>query len=122
MARPYGLLRAGFPYLKTIGMRRVTNFPVDVAIGHDGLIYVLCWSAGTAQISRLTLDDDSLTPIGGYGTDDGKFQAPAGIANDQDDNLFVADSALHRVTVLDREGKFLTRWGAFGAGTGQLNR
>ena len=36
MGRPYGLLRAGFPYLKTVGMRRVTNFPVDLAIGADG--------------------------------------------------------------------------------------
>ena len=33
MEKPYGLLRAGFPYLKTLGMRRVTNFPTDLAIG-----------------------------------------------------------------------------------------
>jgi hypothetical protein len=32
---------------------------VDLAIGQDGLLYVLCRSAGTAQISRLTFDDDS---------------------------------------------------------------
>ena len=33
MPRPYGLLRAGFPFLKTLGMRRVTDSPMDVAVG-----------------------------------------------------------------------------------------
>ena len=36
MGRPYGLLRAGFPYIKTLAMRRVTNFPVDLALGQEG--------------------------------------------------------------------------------------
>jgi DNA-binding beta-propeller fold protein YncE len=122
MGRPYGLLRVGFPYVKTIGMRRVTNFPVDVAIGPDGTIYVLCWSAGAAQISRLNFDGDDLGPISGYGTDDGKLQAPASIAVDRDGNLFVSDSGLNRVTILDKEGKFLEKWGERGAGEGQLDR
>ena len=38
MGRPYGLLRAGFPYTKTLAMRRVTNFPVDLALGQEGRI------------------------------------------------------------------------------------
>ena len=38
MPRPYGLLRAGFPFLKTLGMRRVTNMPMDVAVG-DTVVY-----------------------------------------------------------------------------------
>jgi DNA-binding beta-propeller fold protein YncE len=122
MGRPYGLLRVGFPYLKTIGMRRVTNFPVDLAIGKEGTLYVLCWSAGAAQISRLTLEDDDLGPISGYGTDDGKLQSPASIVVDRDGNLFVSDGALHRVTILDKEGKFLEKWGEQGAGEGQLDR
>ena len=42
MARPYGLLRAGFPYVKTLGMRRITNFPIDIALGSEDRIYVLC--------------------------------------------------------------------------------
>ena len=35
MTRPHGLLRAGYPYLKTLGMRRITNFPTDIAFGED---------------------------------------------------------------------------------------
>lgn len=123
MGRPYGLLRAGFPYLKTIGMRRVTNFPLDLAIGADDTLYVLCRSAGSAQIARVTIEDDiNLGPIGGYGTDDGKFQLPAAIVFDRDENLFVSDEGLHQITVLSKEGEFLTKWGQCGDGEGQLNR
>ncbi len=122
MARPFGLLRAGFPYVKTIGMRRVTNFPLDVAIGKDGTLYVLCRSAGGAQIARVSYDDDDLGPISGYGTDDGKFQLPAAIILDRDENLVVSDEGLHRITVLNTQGEFLTKWGEPGEGPGQLNR
>ncbi len=122
MARPFGLLRAGFPYVKTIGMRRVTNFPLDVAIGKDGTLYVLCRSAGGAQIARVSYDDDDLGPISGYGTDDGKFQLPAAIILDRDENLVVSDEGLHRITVLNTQGEFLAKWGEPGEGPGQLNR
>ena len=122
MGRPYALLRAGFPYLKTIGMRRVTNFPVDLAIGPDETIYVLCRSAGSVQIARLNLDDDNLGPIGGYGTDPGKLKLPTAIALGPDESLFISDEELNRINVLDKEGKFLQQWGETGEAEGQLNR
>lgn len=50
MARPVGLLRAGFPYLKTLGMRRITNFPYDVAFGKDDVIYVLLRTLGWLRL------------------------------------------------------------------------
>jgi DNA-binding beta-propeller fold protein YncE len=122
MGRPYGLLRAGFPYVKTVGMRRVTNFPADLAIGQDGTLYVLCRSAGTAQIARVSYEDDNLGPIGGYGSDDGKFQLPGAIILDRDENLFVSDEGLDRITVLDKDGNFLEKWGEHGEAVGKLNR
>ena len=94
MARPYGLLRAGFPYVKTLGMRRVTNFPVDLAIGADETLYVVCRSPRFAQISRLTQTDENLGAIGGFGADDGKFQLPAAIAIDREQKLWISDEAL----------------------------
>ena len=39
--RPYGLLRAGFPYLKTIGEFMRMHFPTDVAPARDGRLYVI---------------------------------------------------------------------------------
>ena len=119
MVRPYALLRAGFPYLKTIGMRRVTNQPMDVAIGGDGRIYVLL-RAGL--IRSLTLDDGDLGTIGGGGTDDGKFTWPVSLIIDGEENLYVSDEALHRITKLSKDGEFLDKWGAQGDGDGQLNR
>ena len=119
MVRPYALLRAGFPYLKTIGMRRVTNQPVDVAIGGDGRIYVLL-RAGV--IRTLTLDDDDLGTIGGGGTDDGKFTWPVSLILDGEENFYVSDEALHRITKLSKDGECLDKWGEHGDGDGQLNR
>ena len=119
MVRPYALLRAGFPYLKTIGMRRVTNQPMDVAIGGDGRIYVLL-RAGL--IRSLTLDDGDLGTIGGGGTDDGKFTWPVSLIIDGEENLYVSDEALHRITKLSKNGEFLDKWGEQGDGDGQLNR
>ena len=82
MARPHAMLRAGFPYLKCLGSRNVTFFPIDIAIGKEGRVYVACRSeraeamAQPAHIVRLTFDDDELGRIGGGGTEDGKFQWP----------------------------------------------
>lgn len=122
MSRPCALLRAGFPFVKTLGMRRVTNFPLDLAIGRDDTLYVLCRSAGAAQIARINWEDDNLGPIGGFGTDDGKFQLPAAVILDRDDNLFVSDEGLNRITVLSKTGEFLDKWGEPGETDGQLNR
>ena len=59
MPRPYALLRAGFPYLKTVGMRRNVNHPVDIALGKEGRIYCLCSmeispNTGVATITSTT--------------------------------------------------------------------
>ena len=123
MSRPYALLRAGFPFLKTVGMRRWTNFPVDVAIGKEGRIYVLCRSeAGLMQIARLTWDDENLEPVSERGEEDGKFVWPVTVIVDAEENLMVSDEALHRITLLNKEGEFLGKWGEHGDGDGQLNR
>ena len=70
MVRPAGLLRAGFPYLKTLGMRRVIGFPVDVAMGDDEILYIL---GRSGDIVRLTLEDEKLEPIAGSGSDEGSY-------------------------------------------------
>ena len=124
MARPYGLLRAGFPYVKCLGMRRVTNHPVDVAVGLDGMIYVVC-RAG--EIARLMWEDDGSwdvperAPIGGAGTEDGKFIWPAAMIRDREDVLYVSDEALHRITALTTTGELVGKWGEHGGGDGQLD-
>ena len=118
MARPWGLLRAGFPYAKCVGMRRITSQPMDVAIGKDGTIYVLT-RAGT--IARLTWEDEDLAPIAGPGTDDGSFVWPVAMLIDDEENLWVSDESLNRITVITRDGAVVQTWGDPGEGDGQLN-
>lgn len=122
MGRPYALLRAGFPFHKTIGMRRWNNWPIDVALGKEGRIYVLCRSETLAQIAVLTWDDQILATLSDKGSDDGKFIWPVSLIVDSEENLYVTDEGLNRVTILDREGNFLGKWGEQGDGDGQFNR
>ena len=122
MARPYALLRAGFPYVKTIGMRRVTNYAYDIALGRDDVYYVLCRGEGTAEIRRLTWDDEDKGVISARGRDDGKLEWPASIIIDREEKLYVSDEYLNRISVFSKEGEFLSKWGEPGEGAGQLNR
>ena len=88
MARPYGLLRAGFPYVKTLGMRRLTNFPVDIALGAEGRMYILCRQENAALIRKYTYDDEDKGSIGSNGEDEGQFQWPVSIIADAEEILF----------------------------------
>ena len=122
MTRPYALLRAGFPYLTTIGMRRVTSNPVDLALGREGRVYVLCRGSIQTEIRRITLDDDDLGPISGLGTGPGQLTWPAAMIADGDENLYVSDEATHRVSAFSKDDEFLGAWGEHGTGDGQLDR
>ncbi len=125
MGRPYGLLRAGYPFLKTLGMRRITNFPLDVAVGDEGRLYILCRNDGAAVIRAWHIDDaerltDDLISIGGYGSDEGQFIWPVNIIRDADENLYVSDEALHRISAFGPDGEFIGSWGEEGDGAGQI--
>lgn len=126
MARPYALLRAGFPYLKTVSMRRVIDFPVDVAVTSDMKVLALCkfeGAGGVAKIARVAWDDDAnLGDIGTMGTDEGQMMWPAQMLLDRDENIVVSDEALHRITFMTTEGDFIGMWGEHGSGDGQLDR
>ena len=122
MGRPHALLRAGFPYLTTLGMRRLTTFIVDVAIGEERRLYALCRGEGATEIRRLNWDDENLGTIGGVGKGDGQFTWPVALIRDRDENLYLSDEALHRISVFGKDGQFLDKWGEHGDGQGQLNR
>ena len=126
MGRPYGLLRAGYPFLKTLGMRRITNFPLDVAVGDEGRLYILCRNDGAAVIRVWSFDDaerltDDLIGIGGYGKDEGQFTWPVNVICDSEENVYVSDEALHRISSFTKDGEFIGCWGEEGDGEGQIN-
>ncbi len=126
MTRPHGLLRAGYPYLKTLGMRRITNFPTDIAFGKDDTVYVLCRSEGITLIRVWPLADmeqqtDDLKQIGGYGSGDGQFIWPVQVITSGNGDLYVSDEATHRITRFGQDGEFLGKWGTEGTAKSELN-
>ncbi len=128
MGRPYGLLRAGFPYLKTLGMYRFTNFPVGLVSGSEGRLYILCRQekafAGVLDAVRVySVDDEEPgNTFGPLGDAEGSFRWPVSIAADPDERLYISDEALDRISVFDREGEFLFCWGTSGSGAGEFRR
>ena len=117
MAKPYALLRAGFPFHTTIGMRRVTTYKMDLALGNDGMLFVLNRSDGAGgEIRRTNWADEDLGTIGSG------FLWPVQIIRDNKELLYVSDEGSHKVTVWDREGKSHGSWGAHGSAPGQLDR
>ena len=105
MGRPYALLRAGFPYVRTLGMRRLTTNPVDLAIGEGGRLYVLCRSEGAlgTHIRRFTWEDEDLDTISEEGTEEGQLLWPVAIIADREENLYVSDEGCHRISSFDRK-------------------
>ena len=98
----------------------MTNFPVDLAIGDEGRLYLLLRGDTASEIRVWHWDDEDLGSIGSAGAGAGQFTWPVAIVRDGD--LIVTDEALHRVTIFDEDGAFLSRWGEHGEGPGQLNR
>ena len=117
MPTPHALLRSGFPYLMSLGMRRVTSNPTDIGFGQDGRVYVLIRGGLGTGVRRINWDDENLGIVG-----EGQFSSPASLLVDEDENLYVSDDAKHTVTILTRDGKVLSTWGEHGAGPGQLDR
>jgi DNA-binding beta-propeller fold protein YncE len=117
MTRPYALLRAGFPFHQTIGMRRVTTYPMDVAFGDDGMLFVLNRNDGAGgEIRRTNWDDEDLDTIGKG------FVWPVQIIRDAGETFYVSDEGNHTISKWDRDGASKGSWGEHGDGDGQLNR
>ncbi|MEX0761820.1 MAG: NHL repeat-containing protein [Dehalococcoidia bacterium] len=117
MSKPYALLRAGFPFHATLGMRRVTTYPMDLAFGDDGMMFVLCRNDGEGgDVRRTNWDDDDL------GTFGSGFMWPVQIIRDRDEKLYISDEGNHTISIWDRDGKQHGSWGRHGSGDGELNR
>ena len=113
---PYALLRAGYPYYTTLGMRRVTTSCMDMVVGDDRRLFVLCRDDGQGGLIRKTnWDDEDLGTIGKAGTDDGEFMWPVQMIRDGGENLYVSDEGLNRISAFTREGELIGVWGTAGS-------
>ena len=117
-----------FNYLHTMGMGTPggTGFrnPLDLALGNEGLIYVLSRGSEAEPCQRVTLlntNEDFIKEFGGPGEGDGEWVWGTALALDEAGRLYLADEWLHRITIFHKDGNFLSNWGVPGSGPGQLN-
>lgn len=59
---------------------------------------------------------------GGFGSGDGQFYTPNGIAVDSNHHVYVVDGDNHRIQKFDSSGNFLSKWGSQGSGDGEFSQ
>lgn len=120
-------------YSHTIGFYAQTgrgfNNPVDVALGRDGVLYVLNRAGSDVElrmpykrVTVCTVAEDYLGEFSSGGTGDGQLMWPVAIALDAEENIYISDEALQRISIFDKRGQFLGKWGVKGSGVGAFNR
>lgn len=116
-----------FDYSHCMGMYSTSGVgflvPMDFALGSNEMVYVLNRGVDeiTLRISKCTLNHEFVGDIGRYGMGDGQFVWPMALALDQEENIYVSDENLNRITVMDKGGQFLSKWGESGSAEGQLD-
>jgi sugar lactone lactonase YvrE len=92
------------------GSRDLFNQPNHVAIAPNGDIYV---SDGyvNARVVQFSKDGQFVRIIGGVkGSQPGQLQLPHGVALDSKGRILINDSDNKRVSVFDKDGKFVESW------------
>ena len=74
------------------------------------------------RVTMCTVDEDYLGEFGTGGTGDGEFMWPSSIAIDRDENIYVSDEALQRISIFNKDGQYLSKWGTRGKGHGVFDR
>ena len=127
-------------YTKTIGRGEQFGpgftYPIYVARGKDGIMYVLC--RGTefrpegVRGGVCTTDEEYISVFARgidyqgpheHNMDDGALVWPTSIALDSQENLFISDEWLNRISMFSKDGDFLGKWEErTGSGDGELDR
>ncbi len=111
---------------------------VALAAGEGDAIYVLNrgWEQITnvpwnqtltgSRVSKLTIgtvpgDEEVVSDFSRPGDGPGELIWPAGLALDSQENVYITDEWLNRVSVFDKDGNFLHQWGSAGSGDGEFN-
>jgi len=126
----FGIKDWTFAYSHSVGRNEFagTGFrnPVDLALAPDDMVYVINRSyeyrPDGIHVTVVTLNEEYVTEFGSGGEGDGQFTWPTSIALDQDGNVYVADEWLNRISIFDKDGTFLSKWGTPGSGDGELNK
>ena len=63
-------------------------------------------------------DEEFIGEFSKYGDGDGELIWPVAIATDGESRVYISDEWLNRVSIFDKDGKFISHWGAAGDGQG----
>ena len=126
----FGVTSRTFEYSHTVGRRLFSGsgfrHPMDLALSQDDLIYVANRSTQQApegvRITVCTAGEEFITEFSEFGEDAGKMIGPVSIALDGNDNVYVADQWLNRISIFDKHGIFLDSWGREGSGPGEMDQ
>ena len=126
----FGVTTRAFHYSHTIGRQEFSGpgfrAPNDLALGPDGLIYVLnrSWEPRPegVRVTMFTVDEEYLGEFARFGKEDGELVWPISIALDSSQNVYIADEWLNRISKFDKDGEFLDKWGVAGSDDGQLKK
>ena len=101
------------------------HLPTDFAIRSDGRIFVASRSNTTALdivgVQMTTIDHEFFGQIGAYGSQAGNMIWPSALALDSEENIYLADDFLQRITVYDRDGNVTATWGTQGKADGEFD-
>lgn len=114
---------------KFLAAFEVSPFPGGIAVDQEENLYVT--HAGIPpsryekprqrdKIAVFSAEGKPLREWGEFGTGDGQFDMPGGIAISRDGRVYVADQCNRRIQVFDRQGTYLTQWGRKGFEPGEF--
>ena len=126
----FGVSTRAYHFVDTLGRFEIFGpgfrGPMDLALGPDGLIYVLNrgfqYRPEAVRVTRMNINEDYLGQFSQFGEEDGDLFWPTSIALDRDQNVYVSDDWLNRISIFDQKGEFLYKWGVAGSGDGEINK
>ena len=130
-----------FQYSHTIGRQETRSGdgffnPVAIARGEGNLLYVLSRGTETPafspckRVTVFTVDEELVRDFGqkvgpedaDSSAPDGSFMWPTSVALDSESNVYVADEWLNRISIFNKDGAWIGKWGTPGDGDGEINR
>ena len=93
---------------------RSPNLDYPVNLDEDGNFFAMLTLPSNMRFTNF------LTKWGNYGSADGGFVTPSGVAVAGSGNIYVSEKDGHRVQKFESSGRFWTKWGSCGRGNGSF--
>ncbi len=130
-----------FQYSHTIGRQENRSgsgffYPVAITRDEENQLYVLSRGSETPaffpckRVTVFTIDEELVREFGtkvppedaDASAPDGSFMWPTSVALDKSGIAYVADEWLNRISVFNKDGECVSKWGTLGDGDGEINR